>query len=261
MQNMQNHTPPFKVIIPARMQSSRLPNKMILEAGGVPIVIRTAKQAMQSNAETVIVATDHNDILLLCKKHNVPAIMTKQTHTSGTERLFEATQILNLLDNEIIVNVQGDEPLIDPILINSLAELMHQKQTPTATIAHPIRDIDEITNPNIVKVVVDSSDNAMYFSRSVIPYCRKSTNGAHVSTDVPTLRHIGMYAYTVNFLKQYHNMEPCNLEHIEGLEQLRILYNGYKMAVLVTHEDNMSLGIDTHEDLHRLHNILQTPRV
>lgn len=241
----------FTVIIPARMHSTRLPHKMILDLGGIPLIVRTAQQALKSKASRVAVATDHKDILMACHAHKIEAILTKDTHVSGTDRLQEAATLLNLTPSEIIINVQGDEPLIEPILINQLAEFILAQKTHLATIAHTLNTEDEIFNPNVVKVVLDKEQNALYFSRSPIPFNRDGYPPLHTFSlpkETPVLRHIGIYAYTVDFLNKYTTFTPSPLELIEGLEQLRALYNGYKIAVLTTNAVP-GRGIDTLEDL------------
>lgn len=245
----------FSIVIPARMHSTRLPHKMTLDLGGVPLLIRTYQQAAKSSAAQVIVATDHIDILNLCKNHGVLAIMTKEEHNSGTDRIAEVATKLNLPSGDIIVNVQGDEPLIDPALIDNLAQFIFEKKSEFATIAHPILSEEEIFNPNIVKVVLDKNSNALYFSRSPIPFYRDGfTNRANafkLPEQLKLLRHIGMYAYSVNFLNSYSQMMPSPLEQIEALEQLRILYNGQKIAVLVS-DIIPEGGVDTLDDLQRV---------
>ncbi len=164
----------FKIVIPARMHSLRLPHKMTLDLGNsTPLIIQTAKQALKSNASDVIIATDHIDIMKICEAHNINAILTSNKHKSGTDRIAEVITNLNLSDNEIIINVQGDEPLIDPIIINQLANFIHLQQAQIATIAHSITAEDEIFNPNIVKVVLDKFNYALYFSRSTILKIRR----------------------------------------------------------------------------------------
>lgn len=251
-------TTKFTVIIPARMHSTRLPHKMTLDLGGLPVIVRTAKQALKSKAINVVVATDHQDILDICKQHHINAILTSENHQSGTDRLHEAVTNLGLGENEIIINVQGDEPLIAPQLINQLADFIMLQKTPIATIAHPISNEDEIFNPNMVKVVIDKDNNALYFSRAPIPFYRDGYPPAHtfkLPTETPVLRHIGIYAYTVDFLNAYTKLSPAPLEQTEGLEQLRALYNGFKIAVLKTTEAP-GRGIDTLEDLVYVRQIL-----
>lgn len=249
----------FTVVIPARMHSTRLPHKMTLDLGGVPLIIRTARQAQKSNASQVIVATDHIDILNICEEHNITAVMTREEHNSGTDRIAEVAVQLGLAAHETIVNVQGDEPLIDAGLINNLAEFVFNKSAQFATIAHPIKSEEEIFNPNIVKVVLDKDSNALYFSRSAIPFYRDGfSNRVHdfkLPQQLDMLRHIGMYAYSVSFLNSYSSMAPSELESTEALEQLRVLYNGYKIAVLVSDKIPEG-GVDTLEDLQRVRQII-----
>jgi len=236
----------FIVIIPARMNSFRLPQKMILDVGEVPLIIRTARQALKSKATHVVVATDHEEIRSLCEKHDIRAIMTSSKHQSGTDRLCETVQLLNLSNREqIIINVQGDELFIDPCLINELADFISNKKSHMATVAYPVTNEKEIFNPNIVKVVLDSLQNALYFSRAPIPFHRDGCQ-----TTLNCLRHIGIYGYTVKFLENYSQMAECTLEQIECLEQLRVLYNGFKIAVLIS-KNNHEAGIDTLDDLNR----------
>lgn len=248
----------FIVVIPARMKSTRLPNKMIMKINGMPLIIHTAKQALKSKSTRVIVATDHEDILKECKFHGIEAVMTLESHNSGTDRLAEVAQKLNLADEEIIINVQGDEPLIDPELINQLALFIYEKKTEIATVAHPITREDEIFNPNIVKVVLDYNNNALYFSRSPIPYFRDgytNRNEFKLPLSLDVLRHIGIYAYSVKYLKRYNQMNPCDLENVECLEQLRALYNGHKISVLKS-KIIPEAGVDTLEDLQRVRQLL-----
>ena len=249
----------FNIIIPARMRSSRLANKMLLDVEGIPLCIRVAKQAHKTDANIVIVATDHIDILNACKNYGVEAIMTSIDHQSGTDRLAEVVKKLNWNLNEIVINVQGDEPLIDPNLINQLGEFITRKKTPIATIAHAIHDKEEIFNPNVVKTVLDKDENALYFSRASIPFYREGfTNDDNfkIPADLNILRHIGIYAYTVKFLHEYGDLPRCNLEHVECLEQLRALYNGYKIAVM-TSDSIPATGVDTLEDLHKVKQIIK----
>lgn len=257
----------FKIIIPARLGSTRLPNKMLLDICGEPLIIRTAKQALRSQAKQVIVATDHLDIVKVCESHNIMVHLTSPTHTSGTERIAELVSNLNMKDNEIIINIQGDEPLIEPSLINQLAEFIIKKSHENnlikmATIAHQINQYNEIINPNIVKTVLDKDNNALYFSRAPIPFSRDNFINK-TDTTIPiqykVLRHIGVYAYTVEFLKIYSKLPLSTIEQIESLEQLRVLYNGYKIAV---HQTDIipAIGIDSIEDLERVRKILQDQR-
>jgi 3-deoxy-manno-octulosonate cytidylyltransferase (CMP-KDO synthetase) len=227
---------------------------MVLDVHGLPLIVQTAKRALQSNATSVVVATDHNDILAICKEHNITAVLTKVEHNSGTERLAEAATLLGLSADEIIINVQGDEPLIEPELINQLAQFLAKDQALMATIAHTIDTEDEIFNPNIVKVVLDKNNHALYFSRASIPFYRDGfivRKEFKLPTNLTILRHIGVYGYRVNFLMNYSQLTPSPLEQVECLEQLRVLYHGYKIAVLVT-DMIPHAGVDTLEDLQRI---------
>jgi 3-deoxy-manno-octulosonate cytidylyltransferase (CMP-KDO synthetase) len=241
------------------MQSGRLANKMILDLDGLPLIVRTAKQAHKSSAASVIVATDHDSILAICKEHGINAVMTRNDHHSGTDRIAEAASNLGLADDDIIINVQGDEPLIDHTLIDDLAKFTNTKQAEFATIAHPIHTEAEIFNSHIVKVVLDKDSNALYFSRSPIPFYRDGFNNPINEFKLPTqlnlLRHIGMYAYSGEFLKNYSQLPVSPLESVEALEQLRILYNGHKIAVLVSNIIPEG-GVDTIDDLKRVRQTL-----
>ncbi len=251
----------YNIIIPARMQSTRMSQKLIQDVAGFPLIIRTAKQALLANPKKVVVATDHNTIVDLCHQYDILAILTSPNHQSGTERLAEACEKLQLHDNEIVVNVQGDEPLIKPQVINDLASFIYQKQCNIATVAHEIKDSWEIFNPDFVKVILDKNNYALYFSRATIPFYRDGfTNKENLQlppNNFHWLRHMGIYAYSVHFLKTYHQLTPSPLEEIEKLEQLRVLYHGYKIAVLCIQE-HLATGVDTMEDLKKVREILNT---
>lgn len=242
----------FTVILPARLSSSRLPEKALADIGGKPMVVRAAEQALQSQATRVIVATDHLRIQSACQAHGIDTILTSEHHTSGTTRLAEAVQTLGLADDEIVVNVQGDEPMIPPDLIARVAQKLAQSDAPMATAAHEIHDFTEFTNPNCVKVVLNHADNALYFSRAPIAYPRNImlANEQRLFEPKP-LRHIGIYAYRVGFLKQYAQLAESPLEVCESLEQLRVLWHGYSIAVEVL-ADAPPAGVDTAEDLERV---------
>ncbi len=247
----------FHVIIPARMSSTRLPGKMLADVCGLPLIIRVAKQAQKSQTISVTIATDDEKIFDVCKEYNLNVVMTSKNHQSGTDRLAEAVKILNLADDEIIVNVQGDEPLIEPELINQLANFIAIKNTPIATIAHSIHSNEDIFNPNIVKTILDNYDTALYFSRAPIPYYRDGYNkpDIQINDKLNTLRHIGIYAYKVGFLNIYATLEPCLLEQAEALEQLRAMYYGHKIAVMQTN-NAPAAGVDTAEDLEKVRKII-----
>lgn len=242
----------FTVIIPARLASTRLPNKPLAELGGKPMVVRVAERAAQSGALRVAVATDHDDIVAACERHGIEVHMTRADHPSGTDRIAEVAAAMQLADDAVIVNVQGDEPLIDPGLVAATAALIGA-DVPMATAAHPISEIAEVFNPNVVKVVLDKAGRALYFSRATIPWHRDSF--ARTREQLPAgyapLRHIGLYAYSNRFLQTYPSLQLSPLEQIEALEQLRVLWHGYSIAVHVTPEVPAA-GVDTPEDLARV---------
>lgn len=242
----------FTVIIPARLASTRLPNKPLADLGGKPMIVRVAERAMQSGAAQVIVATDHADIFAACAQHKVAVQMTRADHPSGTDRIAEVAALIGLPDDAVVVNVQGDEPLIDPSLIAATATLI-SRDVPMATAAHTISNIEEAFNPNVVKVVLDKAGRALYFSRATIPWHR---DGFALSRDAmpagyAPLRHIGLYAYRNAFLQEYPQLSVSPLEQLEALEQLRVLWHGVPIAVHVTPHAPVT-GVDTPEDLARV---------
>ena len=244
----------FVVLVPARLSSSRLPRKALADIGGKPMVVRAAEQAAKSRASRVVVATDHEEIAAACRAHGVEAVMTDERHENGTLRLAEAVELLALPDSTIIVNVQGDEPLIDPELINQTAEKLAQSTSPMATAAHEIDSFDDFLNPNVVKVALDRRQTALYFSRAPIPAARDFAGQAWWSAGsaLPQpLRHVGIYAYRVGFLKQFPLLPQAPLEQLESLEQLRALWHGHKIAVHLS-EQAPGPGVDTPEDLERV---------
>ncbi|MDO5059114.1 MAG: 3-deoxy-manno-octulosonate cytidylyltransferase [Neisseria sp.] len=243
----------FVVLIPARMSSSRLPRKALANIGGKPMVVRAAEQAAKSRAARVVVATDHEEIAAACREHGVDVVMTADTHESGTTRLAEAAEKLALPSETIVVNVQGDEPLIDPELVNRVAAVLAASAAPMATAAHEIHDFDDFINPNVVKTVLDKNGNALYFSRAPIAYPRDSMREGKrdLPQEMPALRHIGLYAYRAGFLQEYAQMSASPLENIEALEQLRVLWHGRQIAVEIT-ESAPAAGVDTQEDLDRV---------
>jgi 3-deoxy-manno-octulosonate cytidylyltransferase (CMP-KDO synthetase) len=242
----------FVVIIPARLASTRLPNKPLADLGGKPMVVRVAERARESGASRIIVATDHADIAAACAAHGVEVCMTRADHPSGTDRIAEVARTLGLAGDAVVVNLQGDEPLIDPALLSACAARIGQ-DVPMATCAHPLHDAADAFNPNVVKVVLDKAGRALYFSRATIPWHRDAF--AHSRDQLPVgyvpLRHIGLYAYSNAFLQQYPQLEPAPLETIEALEQLRVLWHGYPIAVHVTDRAPQA-GVDTPEDLARV---------
>jgi 3-deoxy-manno-octulosonate cytidylyltransferase (CMP-KDO synthetase) len=243
----------FKVVIPARYASSRLPGKPLLDIAGKAMVIRVAEQANKSGATEVVIATDFEKIMQVANDNDVKAVMTRVDHASGTDRIAEVAQQLNWDDDDIVVNVQGDEPLIDPQLIQEVAlTLGHSRNAVMATACHTINDEASMLNPNVVKVVMDIDGNALYFSRSPIPYPRDEAHKQNIKAH----RHIGIYAYRVGFLKQYAELSVTELEQIESLEQLRVLHHGYKIAVTVTDHAPAS-GVDTQADLDHIRSLFK----
>ncbi|MDO4998547.1 MAG: 3-deoxy-manno-octulosonate cytidylyltransferase [Neisseria sp.] len=242
----------FVVIVPARLSSSRLPRKALADIAGKPMVVRAAEQAAKSWATRVVVATDHEDIANACREYGVEVVLTADTHESGTTRLAEAAAILGLAADTIVVNVQGDEPLIEPDLINQTAAALANSLAPMATAAHEISDFADFENPNVVKVVLDKARNALYFSRAMIAYPRDLMRaGKRELPSALPLRHIGLYAYRAAFLQEYSQMSVSPLENIESLEQLRVLWHGKQIAVHIS-DSVPAAGVDTAEDLERV---------
>lgn len=242
---------PFTVLIPARLASTRLPDKPLADIGGRPMVVRVAERAARAGATRVVVAADDRRITAACEAHGVAAILTRADHASGSDRLAEACELLGLDGGDVVVNVQGDEPLIDPALIARCAALLGERaDCPVATAAHPIADAAELASPNVVKVVLDAAGRALYFSRAPIPCWRDAPAGRALPglSDPPPLRHIGLYAYRAGFLRRFPTLAPAPLEHIEALEQLRVLWHGERIAVHVTVQAP-GPGVDTPADL------------
>ena len=242
----------FVVIIPARLASTRLPNKPLADLGGKPMVVRVAERAALSGAARIVVATDHPDILAACAAHGVEARMTRADHPSGTDRIAEVARDLGLAPETVIVNLQGDEPLIEPSLLASCAARI-VPGVPMATCAHFLHDAADAFNPNVVKVVLDKRGNALYFSRATIPWHRDGFAASReaLPPGYQPLRHIGLYAYSHAFLQTYPGLEPAPLERVEALEQLRVLWHGYPIAVHVT-PFAPAAGVDTPDDLARV---------
>ncbi|GAB5605494.1 3-deoxy-manno-octulosonate cytidylyltransferase [Sideroxyarcus sp. TK5] len=240
----------FKVVIPARFASTRLPGKPLLDIGGKPMVIRVAEQAASSGAQQIIIATDHAPIVEAAGANGFEACMTRTDHVSGTDRIAEVCMQQGWPDDTIVVNVQGDEPLIPPQLIAAVARHLHEHtDCAIATACHPVHDEASMRNPNIVKAVLDKHGNALYFSRAPIPWPRDAyAKGEPLPGEVTVLRHIGIYAYRASFLKAYGQLAPAPIELAESLEQLRALYHGYRIGVTVTRDAPPS-GVDTEQDL------------
>jgi len=243
----------FHIIIPARYESTRLPGKPLLDIAGKPMVQHVYERAIETGAVSVTVATDNLQVEEVVRGFGGNACLTSDRHVSGTDRLAEAVQIIGLSDDDLIVNLQGDEPLMPASLITQVAEtLKNDIQAVVATACILIDDPIHIDDPNVVKVVTDSFGHALYFSRSTIPFLRE-VNSGH---EHKVFRHIGLYAYRCNYLAEFTQLESCELEQIEALEQLRVLWHGGKIAVLETTEDP-GHGVDTPEDLQRVRVIFE----
>jgi 3-deoxy-manno-octulosonate cytidylyltransferase (CMP-KDO synthetase) len=241
----------FTVLIPARLASTRLPRKPLADIAGLPMVVRVARQALLSNASRVVVAADHADIVEACAAHGITALLTRADHATGSDRLAECCELLGLDGNDAVVNVQGDEPLIAPALINACAaELQAQNDCVMSTVAHPISSVEDLMNPNVVKVVLDAKGRALLFSRAPIPCWRDAPMSSALSSPAP-LRHVGIYAYRAGFLRAFPNLPISPLETTESLEQLRVLWHGERIAVHVT-QLTPGPGVDTPADLERV---------
>lgn len=243
----------FTVVIPARYASTRLPGKPLQDIAGKPMVQHVWEQACKSSATQVVVATDDARIVEACKAFGAQVLLTRVDHNSGTDRLAEVAAALGLAADAIVVNVQGDEPLIDAALIDAVADLLARRaDCVMGTAAHAIASADELDNPNVVKVVLDAAGRALYFSRAPIPWWRDArAAGASPLPTPPALRHIGLYAYQAGFLRRFPSLPAAPLEKIESLEQLRVLWHGERIAVHVT-DSAPGPGVDTPEDLERV---------
>ena len=246
--------PAFVVLIPARLGSSRLPDKPLADIAGLPMVVRVAQQALKCHAQRVVVAADNERILSACADHGIQALLTRTDHPSGSDRLAEAVALLGLSPDTIVVNVQGDEPLIDPVHINEVANLLAaQDQLSMSTLAHPITDLQDWHSPHVVKVVLDAHSNASYFSRASIPCWRDAQAGQ--LPPFPVYRHVGLYAYRAAFLTVFPQLTPAPTEQLEALEQLRAIWHGYHIGVHVS-ERASAPGVDTPADLLRVNQLL-----
>lgn len=245
----------FKVVIPARYASTRLPGKPLLDLGGKPMVVRVAERARLSGAEEIWVATDDLAVRDAVEAHEVAALMTRSDHATGTDRLAEVVEKLGWNSDTIIVNVQGDEPLIDPALIMQTARQLAASGADIATVAHPISDPAEFFNPNVVKVVCRADGDAAYFSRAPIPYARDhfalAQGGETLPANFPAYRHVGLYAYRASFLKAFAGLTVAPTEQFEMLEQLRALWHGYRISVALI-DVAPPAGVDTPEDAERM---------
>lgn len=246
--------PAFLAVVPARYASTRFPGKPLVDIAGKPMVVRVAERAALSGAQRVVVATDDARIAQACSIHGVECITTRADHSTGTDRIAEAARLLGLPEETIVVNVQGDEPLVEPGLVSAVAAaLQHSAHASVATACHPISTREEVFNPNVVKVVLDGAGHALYFSRAPIPWARDgwAAGPADAPAGMPCYRHIGLYAYRAGFLARYAQLAPSPLETFESLEQLRVLWHGFRIAVAIS-ETAAPPGVDTPEDLERL---------
>ena len=243
----------FTVLIPARLASTRLPDKPLADIAGRPMVVRVAERARASAAQRVVVAADDARIVQACQAHGVEALLTRTDHVSGSDRLAEACELLNLADDAVVVNVQGDEPLIDPALIDSVAAVLEARaEASMSTAAHPIASLEEFTNPNVVKAVLDAQGFALYFSRAPIPWWRDGfAAGSKALPEPAPLRHVGIYGYRAGFLRQFPRLAPAPMEQTEALEQLRAMWHGHRIVVHVS-AGAPGIGVDTPEDLARV---------
>lgn len=244
----------FTVLVPARLQSTRLPRKPLADIGGLPMIVRVARRAALSGAQQVVVAADDAEIVAACRAHDVACVLTRTDHPTGSDRLAEACAQLGLAATDLVVNVQGDEPLIDPALVDACAALLlSQPDCPMSTAAHAIDSVDEMRNPNVVKVVLDGAGRALYFSRAPIPWWRDGYAAGieALSASPAPLRHIGLYGYRAGFLRDFPKLPPCPLEQVESLEQLRVLWHGHRIAVHVS-AARPGPGVDTPQDLERV---------
>lgn len=245
----------FTVLVPARLASTRLPGKPLADIAGLPMIVRVARNAARSSAQRVVVAADHADIVSACLAHGVDALLTRDDHSTGSDRLAEACELLGLDGHDLVVNVQGDEPLLEPEMIDACAALLAaHPDCVMSTAAHAIDSVDELDNPNVVKVVRDAAGRALYFSRAAIPWARDAraagTPLAHSQAE-PPLRHIGLYAYQAGFLRRFPRLAVSPIEGIEALEQLRVLWHGERIAVHVS-TSRPGPGVDTPDDLARV---------
>jgi 3-deoxy-manno-octulosonate cytidylyltransferase (CMP-KDO synthetase) len=245
----------FVVLVPARLASTRLPRKPLAEIAGLPMVVRVAQRAARSAASRVVVAADDAEIVDACAQHGVTALLTRRDHATGSDRLAEACTLLGLDGDAVVVNVQGDEPLLEPALIDACASLLRERRDCVmSTAAHALADAAEYANPNVVKVVLDAAGRALYFSRAAIPHWRDALAPGAVPTPAQ-LRHIGLYAYRAAFLRRFPTLAVAPLEAVEALEQLRVLWHGERIAVHVT-AHRPGPGVDTIEDLERVRALL-----
>lgn len=254
--------PAFKVVIPARYASTRLPAKPLLDLGGKPMVVRVAERAKLSGAAEIWVATDHTEVRDAAEAHGLKVLMTRSDHPSGTDRLAEVVEQCGWGSDTVVVNVQGDEPLIEPEVIAQTVRQLAASGAAIATVAHPIVEAADFFNPNVVKVVCRADGDASYFSRAPIPYARdhfsREAGGETLPDSLPAYRHVGLYAYRAAFLKAYAGLTPAPTERFEALEQLRALWHGYRITVALI-EAAPAPGVDTPEDAERVRKLFDRP--
>jgi len=241
------------IVIPARFSSSRLPGKPLLEIHGRPMILRVVDQAKKvAGFDDLCVATDDERIATVCRAEGVDVVMTSAEHLSGTDRLSEVARIKGWANEDIIVNVQGDEPLLPALLVKQVAQLLEdQPESSMSTLCEPIHSLDEFQRDSIVKVVMSKHNQALYFSRATIPYDRDGAKQAEQQLHNQAYRHLGLYAYRVKLLQEYVTWDMGVLEKLESLEQLRVLENGHRIAIAIA-EANLPPGVDTQADLDRL---------
>lgn len=251
----------FKVVIPARYASTRLPGKPLLDLVGKPMVVRVAEQAVCAGASEIWVATDHAQVAAVVQEHGFNVLMTRSDHASGTDRLAEVVDLLAWEDETCVVNVQGDEPLIEPGLISQVVQQLAVSSADIATLAYPIDQFEDFANPNIVKLVLRENGDALYFSRAPIPYLRDAMTAQaeikHMPAAGMALRHVGLYAYRAHFLRAYAGLAPAPQERVEALEQLRALWHDYRISVAIA-QTMPQAGVDTLADAERVRCYLQS---
>lgn len=250
----------FRIVVPARYASTRLPGKPLADIAGKPMVVRVVEAALRSAAADVCVATDDERVRAAVARHGHRAVMTSASHASGTDRIAEVVDLLGWSDDDVVVNVQGDEPLIEPALIDAVAaalKVSHGDTPAMSTAAHPLTLPADFFNPNVVKVVCDADGRALYFSRAPIPWARDAfaSDPDCLPANLGALRHIGIYGYSCGFLRRYGKLAPSPIEGIEALEQLRVLWHGYAIRVAVFDHPPQP-GVDTPEDLERVRRLM-----
>ena len=249
----------FSVVIPARYSSTRLPGKPLIDVAGKPMVQRVYEQAKQSSASSVVVATDDYRIQSVVEAFGGVSCMTSPTHPSGTDRLQEVAKLLEYEDDQVVVNVQGDEPLMPPDAIDQVAAILEDPDIQIATLGEPIIDVEDFQDQNVVKVVIDGNGCALYFSRAPVPWAREESSGidAKLPRQIHAIKHLGIYSYRVSMLNAYVNWPQTDLEQVEKLEQLRVLWYGVKIHTAISRVP-IPPGIDTEKDLQRVIQLIES---